>query len=336
MQYSKQKVVSIDIFAPIQTFADIITFNIFNLNHDSYIGSAANFFIYDAIKIGLLLLIINYVMAITRYYFPMEKVKNILTKKRWFGLDYLFAALLGVVTPFCSCSSIPLFIGFVGAGIPLGITFAFLISSPLVNEASLYLFPTIFGFKVTFIYNLIGIMVAILGGVLIQRLNLEKYVKKDLLKFRSKLQIVEERGGKKFTFKELIKYWWDDGWQITKEVFPYVLLGVGAGALIHGFVPAGLVENYLSSKSWLSIPVAVLFGIPFYASSVSVIPIMEALIGKGVPIGTALAFMTSVVTLSVPQLLILKKVMRWQLLAIFIGVTTIGIMIMGYALNMLF
>jgi uncharacterized membrane protein YraQ (UPF0718 family) len=259
-----------------------------------------------------------------------------LTKRRWFGLDYLFAALLGVITPFCSCSSIPLFIGFVGAGIPLGITFAFLISSPLVNEASLYLFPAMFGFEVTFVYNIIGIVVAILGGMFIQKLGLEKYVKKELLKFRSKLQVIEEHGGKKLTFKQEIIHWWKDGWQITKQVFPYVVLGVGAGALIHGFVPASLIENYLAQKTWWSIPVAVLFGIPFYAGSVSVIPIMEALIGKGVPIGTALAFMTSIVTLSVPQLLILKKVMKWQLLAIFISITTIGIIIMGYALNILF
>lgn len=325
-----------DIFSPIQSFADFVTYNLLNIAKESYIGHATNFFIYDVIKIGILLIVINYVMAITRYYFPMDKVKSILTKRRWFGLDYLFAALLGVITPFCSCSSIPLFIGFVSAGIPLGITFAFLISSPLVNEASLYLFPAMFGFEVTFIYNIIGIMVAILGGMFIQKLGLEKFVKKDLLKFRSKKQVIKEHGGKELKFKELITYWWNDGWRITKKVFPYVLLGVGAGALIHGFVPASLIENYLSQKSLWSIPVAVIFGIPFYAGSVSVIPIMEALVGKGVPIGTALAFMTSVVTLSIPQLLILKKVMKWQLLAIFISITTLGIIIMGYALNLFF
>lgn len=275
-------------------------------------------------------------MAITRYYFPMDKVKNILTKRRWFGFDYLFAALLGVITPFCSCSSIPLFIGFVGAGIPLGITFAFLISSPLVNEASLYLFPSMFGFEVTIVYNLIGIGVAILGGMLIQKLKLEKYVDQKLLKFKSKIQVMEEHKNNPPKFKELILLWWIDAWTITKQVFPYVLLGVSTGALIHGFVPAGLVEGYLAQKSWWSIPLAVVFGVPFYAGSVSVIPIMEALIGKGVPIGTALAFMTSTVTVSIPQLLILKKVMKWQLLAIFLGITIFGIIIMGYVLNFLF
>ena len=322
-----------DIFSPIQLFANLVTYNWFGLGNETYLGSAVNFFIYDIIKIGILLLVINYTMAITRYYFPMEKVKNILTKRRWFGLDYLFAALLGVVTPFCSCSSIPLFIGFVGAGIPLGITFAFLISSPLVNEASLYLFPAMFGFKVTLIYNLIGIAVAILGGMLIQRLKLDRYVKRELLKFKSKAQVEEEHGGKALSAKELISLWWQDGWNITKQVFPWVIVGVGIGAAIHGFVPASFVEHYLSSKAWWAVPVAVLIGAPLYANSVSVIPVMEALVGKGVPLGTALAFMTAIVTVSIPELMILRKVMKWQLLAIFLSITIVGIIIMGYVMN---
>ena len=161
-----------DIFSPIQKLADAVTFSGLGIVRGTYLGAAVNFFIYDTIKIGLLLVVINYVMAITRYYFPMEKVRDILTKRRWFGLDYLFAALLGIVTPFSSCSSIPLFIGFVGAGIPLGVTFAFLISSPLVNEASLYLFPAMFGMKVTLIYNLVGIGVAVVGGMVIQKLKM--------------------------------------------------------------------------------------------------------------------------------------------------------------------
>jgi uncharacterized protein len=322
-----------DVFYPIQIFADTLTYNVLKLAKETYFAEASNYFIYDLIKIGLLLLIINYVMAITRYYFPMQKVKNILTKKRWFGLDYLFAALLGVITPFCSCSSIPLFIGFVGAGIPLGVTFAFLISSPLVNEASLYLFPAMFGIKTTLVYNFIGIFVAVLGGMLIQSLKLDKYVKQDLLKFKSKKQVEEEHGKNKLHLKDLALYWWQDGWNITRQVFPYIVIGVGIGAAIHGFVPASLAERYLSSRAWWAVPAAVLLGAPFYANSVSVIPVMEALIGKGVPIGTALAFMTSIVTVSIPELLILKKVMRWQLLTIFLCITLIGIIIMGYVLN---
>ena len=323
-----------DIFYPIQFFANTIN-NLIGLTKESYFGSAVNFFVYDTIKIGLLLIVINYIMAITRYYFPMEKARDILTKKRWFGLNYLMAALLGIVTPFCSCSSIPLFIGFMGAGIPLGITFAFLIASPLINESSLYLFPAMFGLKVTILYNLFGLAIAIFGGMLIQRLKLEKYVIPELLKFKSRAQIEKENNGKRMVFKQLIGYFWKDGMSITKKIFPYVVLGVAVGAIIHGFVPSSLVEYYLSAKSWWTVPMAVLLGVPLYANSVSVIPIMEAMVGKGAPLGTVLAFMTAIVTLSIPEALILKKVMRWQLLAIFFGVTTIGIIIMGYLFNLI-
>lgn len=322
-----------DIFKPIQLLANLVTYQWLSITPNSYWGDTINFFIYDVIKIGLLLVVINYFMAIIRYYFPMEKVRDLLTKRRWFGLDYLFAAALGVITPFCSCSSIPLFIGFIGAGIPLGVTFAFLISSPLVNESSLYLFPAMFGMRVTIIYNLVGMAIAILGGMLIQKLKLEKYVKPELLKFKSRQQVELENNGNKLSVKEQLKFFWSDGMSITKTIFPYVLLGVGIGAVIHGFVPASLVEKYLSSKAWYTIPLATLLGAPLYANSVSVIPVMEAMVGKGVPLGTALAFMTAIVTVSIPESMILKKVMRWQLLAWFFSITLIGIMIMGYIFN---
>ncbi|HNT29326.1 MAG TPA: permease [bacterium] len=322
-----------DIFRPLQIFADIVTYDLLHIVKDSYLGNTVNFFIYDVIKIGILLIVINYIMAITRYYFPMEKVRDILTKRRWFGLDYLFAALLGVITPFCSCSSIPLFIGFVGAGIPLGVTFAFLISSPLVNEASLYLFPALFGMKATIIYNVVGLVVSILGGMLIQRLHMDKYVKQELLRFKSRREVEAENKGKALPLSTLLKYFWTDGMRITRSVFPYVVLGVSMGALIHGFVPASFAEQYLSAKAWWTIPLAVLLGAPLYANSVSVIPVMEALVGKGVPIGTALAFMTAIVTISIPESMILKKVMRWQLLVMFFAITIVGIIIMGYLLN---
>lgn len=322
-----------DIFSPIQWFSDALTYGLLGIGRESYLGSAANFFVYDVIKIGILLLVINYLMAITRYYFPLEKVRDMLTKRRWFGLDYLFAALLGVITPFCSCSSIPLFIGFVGAGIPLGVTFAFLIASPLVNESSLYLFPAMFGWNVTIIYNVAGIAVAMFGGMLIQFLRLDRYVERKLLVFKSREQVEKEHEGTALTPNELARYWWADGWSITKQVFPYVVLGVGIGAAIHGFVPASLVEQYLSTKEWWAVPVAVLLGAPLYANSVSVIPILEALVGKGVPLGTALAFMTAIVTVSIPELLILRKVMKWPLLAAFLCITIAGIILIGYLFN---
>ncbi|MEX2144630.1 MAG: permease [Anaerolineales bacterium] len=324
-----------DIFSWIQDFADVVTGSWFNLENESYLGSAVNFFIYDTIKIGILLVVINYVMAITRYYFPMEKVRDLLTKRRWYGLDYLFAAMLGVITPFCSCSSVPLFIGFVSAGIPLGVTFTFLISSPLVNEASLYLFPALFGLKVTFLYNIVGIAVAVLGGMLINKLHVEKFIRPELLKFKTRSQVEDEVQGTKLTPGKLPSHFWQDGMMITKQIIPFVVIGVAIGALIHGFVPASFVEANLSTKAWWSIPLATLLGAPLYANSVSVIPVMEALVGKGVPIGTALAFMTAIVTLSIPEGLILNKVMRWQLLALFFSITVVGITLMGFVLNWL-
>lgn len=322
-----------DLFAPIQRFADITTYQLLKITPHTYLADAVNFFVNDVIKIGILLIVINYIMAIIRYYFPMEKVKDILTKKRWYGLDYLMAALLGVVTPFCSCSSIPLFIGFLSAGIPLGVTFAFLISSPLINESSLYLFPTMFGMRVTILYNLIGIVISMLGGMLIQRLHVEKYVKSELLKFKSRSQVETEYGGSSLPFNKLLVYFWQDGMSITKQVYPYVVIGVSIGALIHGFVPESFVARYLSIRAWWTIPLATFLGAPLYANSVSVIPVMEALVRKGIPLGTALSFMTAIVTVSIPEAMILKTVMKWQLLALFFGITIVGIMIIGYVFN---
>jgi uncharacterized protein len=322
-----------DIFAPINWFADIVTYSLLGLAPLSYWGEAVNFFIYDVIKIGILLVLINMLMAVTRYYFPMEKVRDILTKRRWFGMDYLLAAILGVVTPFCSCSSIPLFIGFLSAGIPIGVTFAFLISSPLVNEASLFIFPAMFGVQTTVLYNLIGIGVSMAGGYVIQKLAMERFVFKELLSFKARKQIEADNGGQTLVWRKLVNYWFEDAMKITREVFPYVVVGVGIGALIHGFVPQSLVERYLAVESIWVVPLAVVLGAPLYANSVSVIPVIEALAGKGVPLGTGLAFMTSVVTLSIPQALILKKVMKWQLLAMFFGITLVGIIFMGYFFN---
>lgn len=321
------------IFRPIQIFADIITYNWFNIAPGSYWGDAVDFFIYDAIKIGLLLVVINYIMAITRYYFPVEKVRNILAGRKWYGFDYLLAALLGVITPFCSCSSIPLFVGFVGAGIPLGVTFAFLIASPLVNEASLFIFPSIFGLKMTLVYNLLGITISVIAGMIIQRLKMEGHVNPAFLKFKTSKDAIKENGGQVVPLKKRLVIWWHDGAIISKSIFPYVLLGVGLGALIHGFVPRDFVETYLSIKEWWAVPLATIMGAPLYANSVSVIPVVEALTGKGVPLGTSLAFMTATVTLSIPGLLILKKAMDWKLLSAFISVTLVGIIIIGYFFN---
>ncbi|MFA5995054.1 MAG: permease [Patescibacteria group bacterium] len=321
-----------DIFKPIQLLADLITYQWLNITNQ-YWGAAINFFIYDVIKIGLLLVVINFIMAITRYYFPIEKVRDILTKRQWYGLDYVLAALLGVVTPFCSCSSIPLFIGFVSAGIPLGVTFAFLIASPLVNEASLFIFPSIFGIKMTLTYNILGIIISVLAGMVMQKLNMDKHVNPAFLQFKTQQSALKENKGKTIPLKKRLAIWWQDALHISKSIFPYVVLGVGLGAIIHGFVPRDIVETYLAVQHWWTVPLATVMGLPLYANSVSVIPVIEALTNKGVPLGTALAFMTGTVTLSIPGLLILKKAMNWQLLTAFVVVTTIGIMIIGYFFN---
>ncbi|MCU0678888.1 MAG: permease [Planctomycetes bacterium] len=322
-----------DIFQPIQLLADLVTYRLFQIASHSYWGDAVNFFIYDCIKIGLLLVAINYIMAITRYYLPIEKIRNILAGRKWYGLDYLLAAMLGVITPFCSCSSIPLFVGFVGAGIPLGVTFAFLIASPLVNEASLFIFPSIFGLKMTLAYNTLGIIIAMLAGMVIQKFSLEGSVNPDFLKYKTQKDALSDNGGQAVLLKKRLAIWWHDGAAISKSLFSYVVFGVGLGALIHGFVPKDFVETYLSLNSWWAVPLATIMGAPFYANSVSVIPVVEALTGKGVALGTSLAFMTATVTLSVPGLLILKKAMDWKLLSAFVTVTLIGIMVIGYFFN---
>lgn len=322
-----------DIFSPVQQLADTVTYSLLSLPKGNHLADSLSFFIFDSVKILILLLVINYIMAVVRYFLPVNKIRNILTSRNWYGLDYLLAAFFGVVTPFCSCSSIPLFVGFVSAGIPLGVTFAFLITSPLVNEASLALFPTLFGLRITVIYNLVGVIIGVLGGMVIQKLKMEKYIEPSLLKFKSKEEI--EAKADKTELPKLLKIWWLEGWGITKSLLPYVLLGIGVGALIHGFVPANFFEKYLSSKEWWSVPVATLVGVPLYANSVSVIPIIEALTSKGVSLGTALAFMTATVTLSIPEALILKKAMKLPLLLTFFGITTIGIMVIGYLFNIL-
>lgn len=323
-----------DIFLPIHNLSEYVAFDILKLNPNSYWGSSVSYFLFDIIRIGILLIIINYIMAITRHYFPTEKIKNMLTNRKWYGADYLLAGVLGMVTPFCSCSSIPLFVGFLSAGIPIGVTFTFLIASPLINESSLILFPAMFGVKTAIIYNLTGLSVAMAGGYLIEKLKMERFINKDLFKFtKSKMGNSKDKDVKE-NYRKLTGLWWKESMQLTKTLFPYILFGVTVGALIHGFVPETFVEKYLSFKGWWSVPLATLLGVPFYANSVSVIPVIEVLIEKGIPLGTALSFMTAVVTLSVPEALMLKKVMKTPLLITFFAVTIMGIMLIGFLFNL--
>ena len=267
-----------------------------------------------------------------RYYLPIEKLRNFLTEHKFYGLDYFFATIFGAITPFCSCSSIPLFIGFIEARIPLGVTFAFLITSPLINEVALALFVGMFGMKITIFYVIAGILVGMIGGFILGKLHLEKYVEEFVWKVKGQKH---ERKNKKIAFTKVLKIISKEAFDITKKIVFYVLLGVGLGAFIHGFIPQGFFEKYLQKAGWWGVPLAVILAVPMYSNASGVIPIIESLVSKGVPIGTALALMMAIVGISLPEALILKKVIKWQLLAIFFGIVTVGIILIGYSFNYL-
>ncbi len=323
-----------DIFYGFELLANYVTYNLLSLDAGTQIADSVQFFIYDTLKILTLLLVVTHFMSLLRYYLPIEKIRDFLASHKFYGLDYFFATVFGAITPFCSCSSIPLFIGFIEAGIPLGVTFAFLITSPLINEIALALFVGMFGIKITTIYVVAGITIGMVGGFIIQKLHLEKYVEDFVWKVKSQDQEVEIEGYK-ISFGKVLKLISKEAFDITKKITPYVLVGIAIGALIHGFVPENFFGHYLQKAGWLGVPLAVLLAVPLYSNASGVIPIIESLVSKGVPIGTALAFMMAVVGLSLPEALILKKVMKWQLLAIFFGIVTSGIIIIGYIFNII-
>jgi len=320
-----------NIFYPFEWFSNYITFNLFKLEAGSHLADSVHFFFYDSFKIITLILVITHFMSLLRYYLPIEKLRDFLTKHKFYGLDYFLATTFGAITPFCSCSSIPLFIGFIEAGIPLGVTFAFLITSPLINEVALALFIGMFGIKITFFYVLAGIAIGMLGGFVIGKLHLERYVEDFVWQIHSKKQNIKK---KEIPFSEILKIISVEAFNITKKIILYVLVGVGLGALIHGFVPQGFFEKYLQKAGWFGVPLAVVLAVPLYSNASGVIPIIESLVSKGVPIGTSLALMMAIVGISLPEALILKKVIKWQLLAIFFGIVTLGIIIIGYSFNM--
>jgi len=318
------------IFYPIQLLADWLTYDIFGIVPKTLLAEAVNFFIYDSIKILLLLLVINYFMAILRHYLPIEKLRDFLASRKWYGADYLLASIFGTITPFCSCSSIPLFIGFLEAGIPLGVTLSFLITSPLVNQVAVVLFAGLFGWKVTIFYVISAILLGVVGGFILGKLKLEKYVADYVWQIKSQKTEIKEQ---KETFTVLIKKFWQEGFDLTKNITLYVLLGIAVGAAIHGFIPAGFFEKYITAENLFAVPLATILAVPMYANAVGVIPIMQSLVEKGIPLGTAMAFMMAVVGLSLPEALILKKVMKLKLLLYFFGITTINIIIIGYLFN---
>ncbi|HWA05030.1 MAG TPA: permease [Ignavibacteria bacterium] len=305
-------------------------------SRESHLGSALNFFIYDTVKIIILLFIIIFFMGIINSYFPIARIRNFLSRNRLYGLEYLLASLFGAVTPFCSCSSVPLFMGFVKGGIPLGVTFAFLVTSPLVNEVAVAMFLGLFGFKITAIYVTSGILLGIISGVILGKLKLEYLLTDWVRKVWADSEKEKERfEDEKLSFIKRIPAITSEALEIIKSVILYVIIGIAIGAGMHGYIPEGFFEQYIGKDTWYAIPLAVLLGVPMYANAAGIIPVVQVFIAKGVPLGTSLSFMMAVVGLSIPEAILLKKVMTGRLIAIFFGIVTVCIVISGFVFNII-
>ena len=303
--------------------------NAFGLDTNEKIGGSLQFFIYDLIKIMLLLGLLIFVISYIQSYFPPERTKKILGRFHGIGANCI-AALLGTVTPFCSCSSIPLFIGFTSAGLPLGVTFSFLISSPMVDLGSLVLLMSIFGWKVAIIYVVVGLVIAVIGGTLIERLHLEEQVE-EFIKNAKNIDTPQNE----LTKRDRVKYAWQQVVETAKKVFPYVIVGVGIGAFIHNWIPEEWVVAALGTGNPFGVIIAALCGIPMYADIFGCIPVAEALLAKGAKLGVVLAFMMGVTTLSLPSIIMLKKAIKNKLLGIFIAICMVGIILVGYFFNII-
>lgn len=299
----------------------------FGIDTSSRIGGSLNFFIYDVIKITLLLCFLIFIISYIQSYFPPERSKKILGRFQGIGAN-IVAALLGTVTPFCSCSSIPLFIGFTSAGLPLGVTFSFLISSPMVDLGSLVLLMSIFGAKVAVVYVLIGLVIAVIGGTLIEKLHMEQYVE-EFIRNASHVDIESPT----LTKKDRFLYAKEQMLSTFKKVFPYIIVGVGIGAIIHNWIPEHWTRTVLGTNNPFGVILATLFGVPMYADIFGTIPIAEALLYKGAQLGTILSFMMAVTTLSLPSIIMLRKAVKPKLLGVFIAICTVGIILVGYSFN---
>ncbi|MDD4407196.1 MAG: permease [Bacilli bacterium] len=304
---------------------------VFNLDINGQLGGSINFFLYDIIKIFILLSILIYIISYIQSYFPPDRTKNIIGKFNGITAN-IIGSLLGTITPFCSCSSIPLFIGFVKAGLPLGVTFSFLISSPLVDLASILLLASVFNWTIAIAYVIVGLLIAIIGGTIIGKLNLEKYIEPFILD-QSNVAMCTCSKSEVLTKKDRRKYAKEQAIDIIKKVWLYILIGVGIGTLIHNWIPENAIVAILGKDNVFSVLIATLVGIPMYADIFGSLPIAEALVGKGVGIGTVLSFMMAVTALSLPSIIMLKRVVKMKLLVIFVLIVTIGILIMGYVFN---
>jgi uncharacterized membrane protein YraQ (UPF0718 family) len=306
---------------------DYLVFNLMGLKPETHLGEAINFFVYDTIKVFFLLSVIIFFVAIIRSYFPPEKTRRILSRKQQY-LGNVFAALLGIVTPFCSCSAIPLFIGFVESGVPLGVTFSFLVSSPMINEVALVLLLGLFGWRIAFTYIGTGLIIAILSGIVIGKLKMEKYVQDYVYQVKVGSVEIENQ-----SFRQKIEYAKDYTLGLLKKIWPYILVGIGIGGFIHGYVPSNFLVKYAGPSNPFAVPVAVLIGVPLYSNAAGTIPIVQALMGKGMAMGTVLAFMMAVTALSFPEAVILKNVLKMRLLLLFFGIIALAIVGVGYFFN---
>ena len=312
----------------IEAFANWLTYTVFEMTAGTHLGDAVNFFVYDTIKIILMLTVIIYIVSIIRSFFPPEKVKNFLARKSEF-VGNVMASLLGIVTPFCSCSAVPVFIGFLEAGVPLGVTLSFLIASPMINEVALVLLWGLFDAKIALIYIGTGMVVAITAGFILGKIPaVEKMVEDYVWEIRmGEVKLPE------MTWKDRFEQASDHTKDILKRVILYVILGIGVGAVIHGYAPIDFVAKYAGRDNPFAVPLAVLIAIPLYSNAAGTIPIVQALMGKGMPLGTVLAFMMAITAISFPEMVILRKVLKVKLLVIFAAIMTVAIIMVGYLFN---
>lgn len=319
------------VYFNLQNIADLLVDRVFQLEPGRHLTESIRFFIFEVPKVLLLLVLIVFFVGILRSYFSPERTRKALEGKPLF-VGNIMASFLGIVTPFCSCSAIPLFLGFVEAGIPLGVTFSFLIAAPMINEVALILLVGLFGWKVALIYVFTGLTIAVLAGFVLEKLKLQKYVVDWVYKVNTHQQNTIDE---KLKFSQRIDASFESVYEIVGKIWIYVLAGIAIGAGAHGFVPDNFLASAIGAQNWYSVPLAIAVGIPLYSNAAGIIPIVSVLLEKGVSFGTALAFMMSVIGLSLPEIIILKKVLKWQLISLFIGVVAVGIVMVGFIFNYL-
>lgn len=323
---------SLLIYFNLERISSWITFSLLKMDPTTKIGSAVQFFIFDTPKVLILLVVIVFIVGVTRTFFTPERIKKTLSGKSEFTGNIL-ASLLGIMTPFCTCSAIPLFIGFVTSGVPLGITFSFLISSPMINEVALVLLLGMFGWKVALLYLTTGLFIAIVAGWVIGKLKLERYIEEWVYENKAETSKNEKSV---LSWKQRTDVGFKNVKEIVGKVWTYLIMGIAIGAFIHGYIPENYLANIMGKGAWWSVPTAVLIGVPLYSNAAGIIPIVQSLLGKGAALGTVLAFMMATIGLSLPEIIILRKVLKLKLILTFVGVVAIGILIVGYIFNLIF